>query len=885
MNGRFIRMNLVGSFFLAFGGAVAHGADFPKDILPVLKEHCLGCHSTEKQKGDLDLERFASLDEIKRFPLVWQGVLDQLDSGEMPPKDKPQLSKDQKTALIAWLRVTLDEMALASAGDPGPVVLRRLSNMEYTYTLRDLTRVPSLDPAREFPVDGAAGEGFTNVGAALVMSPALLTKYLDAAKEVAAHAVLLPDGITFSSSTSQSDWTEERLAAIRAFYAKFTVNGGGGAVNLQGIKFDTKDGGVLPLERYLAVTIIHRDVIQHGKPLVDVAREAGVNAKYLSLLWTALNDEKPSMLLDPVRERWRVATPESAADLAKQISQWQQSLWRFTTVGHIGKRDGPKAWMVPVSPLAEAREVRMKFPAQPPGKDATIYLITTDAGDGNDHDFVVWENARLVAPGRPDLPLRNVRTFIQAVANWRHQLSTNAAEYLSAAAEVTSEFKAEELPALAAKHGLGLSELKAWLSCLGLGLGEATLDGHMTAKSDAAKNYDFIKGWTGADALSVVANSSDQTVRIPGTMKPHSVGMHPSPTQRVMVSWRSPVAAGIDVEGVVQHAHTDCGNGVAWTVEVRRGHTRQTLATGIAQDATEHKFGPVKNLKMQPGDVVSVIISPRDGNHSCDHTAVDLNLTDGKNVWNLAKDVSPNILAGNPHADSFGNLNVWHFHSESDKGGSKGPVLPQGSLLDKWLAATDAGEKKLLAGALQKLLVDGPTGSPDSPDTKLYQLLTSVNGPLLGLLVRDGKFPEAGAVVGSEWGVDPGLFAEGSNQLRVQAPSVIEVKLPADLVEGCEFVATTALQKDAGLEGSVQMQVTTTKPASLSGLAAGAVQPVGGKRTWSDGDQSVATDSPILVIRERQRRNGWRLIWSNSANSFRLRFVIPKLFRWMKWSR
>ncbi len=64
--------------------------------------------------------------------------------------------------------------------------------MEYTYSIRDLTGVPSLDPAKEFPVDGAAGEGFTNVGAALVMSPALLTKYLDAAKDIASHAVLTP---------------------------------------------------------------------------------------------------------------------------------------------------------------------------------------------------------------------------------------------------------------------------------------------------------------------------------------------------------------------------------------------------------------------------------------------------------------------------------------------------------------------------------------------------------------------------------------------------------------------------------------------------------------------------------------------------------------------
>ncbi|NDB76424.1 MAG: DUF1587 domain-containing protein, partial [Verrucomicrobia bacterium] len=226
--------------------ARAATADYQKEIRPLLGEFCLKCHSTKDHKGDLDLERFKSLDAVKRDAKVWLQVEEQLELGEMPPKDKPQLSSAQKAKLVAWVRGTLHDIALANAGDPGPVVLRRLSNAEYTYTVRDLTGVAALDPTREFPTDGAAGEGFSNAGAALVMSPALLTKYLDAAKDLAAHAVLLPDGLAFSPSTSQRDWTEERLAAIRNFYAQFTEKGGGSAVNLQGIKFDTKDGGVLP---------------------------------------------------------------------------------------------------------------------------------------------------------------------------------------------------------------------------------------------------------------------------------------------------------------------------------------------------------------------------------------------------------------------------------------------------------------------------------------------------------------------------------------------------------------------------------------------------------------------------------------------------------------
>src|SRR6266571_468911 len=173
-------------------------ADYEREIRPLLKEYCLGCHSTEKHKGDLDLERFTSLIEVMKQPKVWQGVVEQISLGEMPPKEKPQPAEAQRVQLLGWANAVLDDVALARSGDPGPVVLRRLSNAEYTCTVRDLTGVESLDPAKEFPVDGAAGEGFMNTGNALVMSPSLLTKYLDAGKEIASHAVLWADGIRFS---------------------------------------------------------------------------------------------------------------------------------------------------------------------------------------------------------------------------------------------------------------------------------------------------------------------------------------------------------------------------------------------------------------------------------------------------------------------------------------------------------------------------------------------------------------------------------------------------------------------------------------------------------------------------------------------------------------
>ena len=114
---------------------------FGQSIQPLLKEYCITCHSTEEQKGDLDLERFASLDPVKRDPSVWEHSLDQILDEEMPPKGKLRPSPESLQRLTDWMRGTLDDIALASAGDPGPVVLRRLSNHEYTYTLLDNTMI------------------------------------------------------------------------------------------------------------------------------------------------------------------------------------------------------------------------------------------------------------------------------------------------------------------------------------------------------------------------------------------------------------------------------------------------------------------------------------------------------------------------------------------------------------------------------------------------------------------------------------------------------------------------------------------------------------------------------------------------------------------------
>jgi hypothetical protein len=882
--------------------------DYQKEIRPLLKEFCFGCHSTEKHKGDLDLERFTSLREVKRHPKVWQAVVEQLSLGEMPPKEKPQPAVAQRGRLIGWANGVLDEIALTRAGDPGPVMLRRLSNAEYTYTLRDLTGVESLDPAKEFPADSASGEGFMNVGNSLVMSSSLLTKYLDAAKEIAGHAVLLPDGIRFSPKNTGRDWTEELLAEIRAAYREFTDNGGGTSVNLQGIRFDTKDGGVLPLDKYLAATLevaggdspAVKPGIVTGGQIVDgsnraaktsarlggkssqsttggtpagtvqrlnaMAVERGLSPQYLCTLWNTLNSPEPSLLLDPIRAHWRSAKPGDAPALAKEISQWQHALWKFNSVGHIGKRDGPKSWMEPLVPIQSKQELRFKFPELPKATEFTLYLSASDAGDGNQGDYVIWEQPRFAGPGRTTLLLRDVRELSRELSARRERTLSATSKYLAAAA--LAEAGETNVAELARQRGVDADALTAWVAFLGVGAADPVkVEGHFTATFTNGSGYAFINGWGKSETPNLVANSSDQHVRLPGNMKPHSIALHPSPTLAAAVGWRSPVAGRVRVEATIQHAHPECGNGVTWSVELRHGSRRQRLVGGIAQGAKEVKSAPIEIVAVQAGDLVSLLIGPRDGNHSCDLTAVNLTVTStGEAVreWDLARDVAPDVLAGNPHADRFGNDGVWHFYTEPDKGGALDPVVPAGSLLARWQASESAEEKTKLADDVQHLLTSDPSAQKDSPDGVLYRQLTSLGGPLFGGMLRAKSDPtpslsptggEGARRAGEGAGLDPAQFGKHPNgsaidaaSLCVRAPAVIEIRLPADLLAGYEFVTTGLLDKITGAEGSVQLQLLTNKPASSLGLVTIEAKTKDGEGAWYSNNRTTSHDIPIIAM-------------------------------------
>lgn len=824
--------------------------EYTSTIQPLLKTFCFKCHSGDATEADIDLGEFATLADLRGQTKVWVKVGEMLDTGQMPPKDSPKPSDNERTKLRSWVRTFLLGEAKKHAGDPGPVILRRLSNDEYNYTIRDLTGVPSLDPTREFPVDGAAGEGFTNTGAAQAMSPALVTKYLDAAKKVASHAVLLPDGIRFSPRTTRRDQTDEMLARIQAFYRRFTDDSGGSAVNLHGIKFDTNQGGRLPVAQHMAATLEERDAINRGKKTIAaVARERSLNARYLQTLWRTLvpgvskESSKPSLLIDAFRDKWLTAKPADAARLAAEISAAQKALWKFNTIGQFGRDGKVTSWMEPITPVTTRQELRLTLPDAAASSETVLYLTANDLHDGNQNDFVVWERPRFEfkadATGQlhPPIYLKDIHSLVQRIQAAMAAELPRTLLYLGAVA--TLRTSKETIREAAERDRLNPQLLERWAALAGLGhRSDRKITGLYTNKMVKGQGYDAINGWGSPATPSVLVNSSNEAISfLTLTVPAHSVTVHPSPTQESVIAWKSPVDMQITVEGLVADADNKCGNGAAWRVELKSESGTAALASGVFDNGRDAHFQPKDELSIRQGDVISLIVNPRDSSHACDTTHVELKISEAggeKRVWDLASDVVNRILESNPLPDSYGHVDTWHFCSQGNTPTQSESLIIPGSSLASWKAAVldekPAEEVNRLAKAVLRVVSPASDKPLTTADAKLAEQLTNWRGPLRWTIcsqttaaanAESGSAPESDVqrinksllgVDPSRFGKHPGGSALPAEHLCLQAPQSLEIRLPAALVAGSDFVTTGTLHSETSRQGSVQLQVLSAKP-------------------------------------------------------------------------
>jgi hypothetical protein len=171
---------------------VPGGAQFRKDVQPILTEFCYDCHADGANKGGVALDEFKSDQVLLEDHDLWWKALKNLRANLMPPAKKPQPTDEQKRQIEQWIKTAVFGID-PNNPDPGRVTVRRLNRVEYRNTIRDLMGV-DFDTEKEFPPDDA-GRGFDNIGDVLTLPPMLLEKYLAAARTVVTKAVPTVSGV------------------------------------------------------------------------------------------------------------------------------------------------------------------------------------------------------------------------------------------------------------------------------------------------------------------------------------------------------------------------------------------------------------------------------------------------------------------------------------------------------------------------------------------------------------------------------------------------------------------------------------------------------------------------------------------------------------------
>ncbi len=165
---------------LGLAGAV-HAAE-PFEAF--LKAHCIRCHGPEKEKGDLRIDRLSRDFKLGADTHHWAEVMEQVNSGEMPPKKEKRPTQDEIAAFVTSLDSRIKEGRAARMAARPAVAHYRLSRKEYQNTVYDLLGV-RYDPAKPGELnEDTLWHGFERIGSELSLSPSHVDRYYRAAELV-----------------------------------------------------------------------------------------------------------------------------------------------------------------------------------------------------------------------------------------------------------------------------------------------------------------------------------------------------------------------------------------------------------------------------------------------------------------------------------------------------------------------------------------------------------------------------------------------------------------------------------------------------------------------------------------------------------------------------
>ena len=156
----------------------------PQRVL--LDKYCVSCHNQRTKTAGLMLD-VLDVEHVDANAATWEKVVRKLRAAAMPPPGVPRPDRATYDTLASWLEGALDRAASESS-NPGAPALHRLNVAEYTNAIRDVLAL-EIDGRSLLPADDTDQSGFDNNAGVLSASPALLERYMSAARTVSRLAI------------------------------------------------------------------------------------------------------------------------------------------------------------------------------------------------------------------------------------------------------------------------------------------------------------------------------------------------------------------------------------------------------------------------------------------------------------------------------------------------------------------------------------------------------------------------------------------------------------------------------------------------------------------------------------------------------------------------
>jgi hypothetical protein len=180
--------------------------------------YCITCHNDRLKTGGLTLEK-ADTEHVFNSAETWEKVIVKLRSRSMPPAGNRRPDNATYDKVATWLESELDSAAATHLNPGRTANLHRLNRTEYANAVRELTGI-EVDASALLPPDQQA-HGFDTNADALLIAPALLDRYLNAAAKIARIAVgdpTIPPGferytaVKGNSNEQTYLWQADRLS-------------------------------------------------------------------------------------------------------------------------------------------------------------------------------------------------------------------------------------------------------------------------------------------------------------------------------------------------------------------------------------------------------------------------------------------------------------------------------------------------------------------------------------------------------------------------------------------------------------------------------------------------------------------------------------------------